>query len=144
MPADSRSDDTMERILQEINAVGRCLEAMDSKITDLSAASTSIRADIASLQDKVTDLDHCLMTVEGQLVTLPDQDSDLQFLRAKITDFEDRSRRDNVCFFGIEEHKEGSDARAFFRVFLPELTGFILSPTLEFQRAHRIAPPPLS
>ncbi|KAJ1151767.1 hypothetical protein NDU88_004547 [Pleurodeles waltl] len=101
MLADSRSDDATECILQEITAVGHPLQAMDSKTTDLSAASTSIRADIASFQDKVTDLDHRLTTVDGQLATLPDRDSELQFLRAKITDLEDRSRRENVRFFGI-------------------------------------------
>ncbi|KAJ1119529.1 hypothetical protein NDU88_007714 [Pleurodeles waltl] len=140
IPADSCSDYAMERILQEITAVCRRLEAMDSKITDLSLASTSIRVDIASFQDKVTDLDHHLTTVEGQLVMLPDWDSELQFLFAKITDREDRSRSDNVHFFGIPEHKEGSDARAFLRDFLSEVTGLVFSPLLEFQRATESPP----
>ncbi|KAJ1169862.1 hypothetical protein NDU88_001750 [Pleurodeles waltl] len=131
----------MERILQEITTVGRRLEAMDSKILDLSAASTSIRAYIACFQVLFRDLDHCLMTVEGHLATLLEWDSELQFLRAKITDLEDRSRRYNVCFFGIPEHKEGSDVRAFPKDFLSEFTGLIFSPLLEFQRAHRIGPP---
>ncbi|KAJ1090703.1 hypothetical protein NDU88_003832 [Pleurodeles waltl] len=139
-PANPRSADTIERILQEITAMGRHLEAMDSKISELSAASTSIRANIACFQVKVTDLDHRLTTIEGQLAMLPERDSELQFLRAKITDLEDRSRRDNVCFFGTPENKEGSDARAFLKEFLPELTGLIFSPPLEFQRAHRIGP----
>ncbi|KAJ1191521.1 hypothetical protein NDU88_000837 [Pleurodeles waltl] len=44
LPApDTHSDTAMERILQEIAAVVCRLEAMDSKITDLSTASYSIR-----------------------------------------------------------------------------------------------------
>ncbi|KAJ1187464.1 hypothetical protein NDU88_004240 [Pleurodeles waltl] len=54
-PVDSRSDTAMERILQEISAVCHRLEAMDSKITELSADSKSIHADIAGFQDKVTE-----------------------------------------------------------------------------------------
>ncbi|KAJ1209670.1 hypothetical protein NDU88_005043 [Pleurodeles waltl] len=131
----------MESILQEITAMGRRLEAMDLKISDLSAASTSIWADIACFQVKVTDLDHCLTTVEGHLATLLEWVSELQFLRAKITDLEDRSRSDNVCFFGIPEHKEGSYVGAFLKGFLPELTDLINSPPLEFPMAHRISPP---
>ncbi|KAJ1136772.1 hypothetical protein NDU88_003186 [Pleurodeles waltl] len=141
--ADSHSDAATECILQEIAAVGLCLEAMDSKITDLSVASNSIRADIASFQDKFTDLDHCLMDVEGQLAMLPECDSELQFLCAKITDLEDRSLRDNIRFFGITEHKDGTDVRAFLRDFLSELTDLIFSPTLEVQLAYRIAPLPI-
>ncbi|KAJ1191118.1 hypothetical protein NDU88_000434 [Pleurodeles waltl] len=109
----------MERILQEISAVGRHLQAMDVKITDLSADSKLIRMDIDSFQDKVTDLDHCLLTVEN---------------------LEDRSRRDNVRFFGLPEKEEGEDLRAFLKDFLPTLTGLTFSTTLEFQRAHRIGP----
>ncbi|KAJ1130261.1 hypothetical protein NDU88_008615 [Pleurodeles waltl] len=67
---DPRPVDATERILQEITAVGRCLEAMDLEITDLSTASTFIQADIASFQDKVTDLDLRLTSVEGQLASL--------------------------------------------------------------------------
>ncbi|KAJ1197120.1 hypothetical protein NDU88_000982 [Pleurodeles waltl] len=130
----------MERMLQEITAVARRLEAMDLKISDLSVASTSIRANIVCFQVMVTDLDHRLTTVEDHLAKLPERDSELQFLRSKITDLEDRSRRDNVCFFGILEHKEGSDIRAFLKDFQPELTGLIFSPPLEFQRAHKIGP----
>ncbi|KAJ1126662.1 hypothetical protein NDU88_005069 [Pleurodeles waltl] len=39
-PENPCPDTTMERILREISAVGLCLEAMDSKITDLSADSS--------------------------------------------------------------------------------------------------------
>ncbi|KAJ1126828.1 hypothetical protein NDU88_005234, partial [Pleurodeles waltl] len=61
----------MERILQEVTIVGRRMEAMDSKITDLSTDFKLIRADIASFQDKVTDLDHCLNAVESRIAVLP-------------------------------------------------------------------------
>ncbi|KAJ1118152.1 hypothetical protein NDU88_006347 [Pleurodeles waltl] len=111
---------------------------MDVRISDLSAASTSIRADIAHFQ--VTDLDQRLTTVEDHIAAMPVRDTEMQFLRAKITDLEDRSQRDNVNFFGILEHKKGSDVKAFLKNFLHELTGPDFSPPLKFQRAHRIGP----
>ncbi|KAJ1137137.1 hypothetical protein NDU88_003550 [Pleurodeles waltl] len=55
--ADPRAIDATYRILQEITAVGRRLETRDLKITDLSAASVSIRTDIACFSEKVADLD---------------------------------------------------------------------------------------
>ncbi|KAJ1218291.1 hypothetical protein NDU88_005874 [Pleurodeles waltl] len=65
---------------------------------------------------------------------------EIRFLQVKITDLEDRGRRDNVHSFGIPEHKEGSDVKAFLKNVLPKLTGLDYSLPLEFQRAHRIGP----
>ncbi|KAJ1166650.1 hypothetical protein NDU88_007049 [Pleurodeles waltl] len=69
---------------------------MDLKISDLSAPSTYIQADIAHFQVMVMDLDQFLMTVKDHIVALPVQDTEMEVLRAKITDLEDRSRRDNL------------------------------------------------
>ncbi|KAJ1099146.1 hypothetical protein NDU88_004250 [Pleurodeles waltl] len=113
LPADSHSMEAADRILQEIAVVGRHLEAMDSKISDLTVASTSIRADIAGFQETVTDLDQHLMTVEDQVSALPDHKAELRSLRAKVIDLEDRSCRDNIRLFAILERKEGSDIKSF-------------------------------
>ncbi|KAJ1141595.1 hypothetical protein NDU88_007923 [Pleurodeles waltl] len=126
LPADPRAVDATDRLLQEITAVGRRLEVMDLKISDLSTDSASIRTDIACFCEKVMDLDQSLTTVEEHVVMVPEHDAELQTLRAQITDLEDRSRRDNVRFFGIPEHKEGTDIKAFLKSLLPELTGLVL------------------
>ncbi|KAJ1149513.1 hypothetical protein NDU88_002320 [Pleurodeles waltl] len=140
-PADHPALEAMDHILQEIASVGRRLEAMDLKITDLTVASSSIPADIASFRETANALDQRLTAVEDQVAALPDQEAELRSLRAKVTDLEDRSRRDNVRFFGIPEHKEGSDIKAFLKSLLSDLFGIELSPPPEFQRAHRIGPP---
>ncbi|KAJ1101726.1 hypothetical protein NDU88_006791 [Pleurodeles waltl] len=88
----------------------------------------------------VTDLDQRLTTVEDHIATLSERETEMQSLWAKISDLEDRSRRDNVHFFGILEPKKASDIKAFLKNFFPELTGLDFSPPLEFQRAHRIGP----
>ncbi|KAJ1194548.1 hypothetical protein NDU88_003836 [Pleurodeles waltl] len=66
-----------DRILQEITSVGRRLEAMDLKITDLTAASSSIRADIAGFRETANALDQRLTAVENQVAALPDQETEL-------------------------------------------------------------------
>ncbi|KAJ1170595.1 hypothetical protein NDU88_002468 [Pleurodeles waltl] len=105
LPADTPALEATDRILQEIASVGCRLEAMDLKITDLIVASSSIRADIANFWETANALDQRLTVVEDQVMALPDQETELRSLRAKVTDLEDRSRRDNVRFFGIPEHK---------------------------------------
>ncbi|KAJ1214745.1 hypothetical protein NDU88_002362 [Pleurodeles waltl] len=113
---------------------------MDSRISELTIASSSIRADIASFRETVNNLDQRLTIMEDHVVALPGQEAELRFLRAKVINLEDRSCRDNVRLFGIPEHKEGSDVKTFFKNLLPELTGLEYSPPLEFQRVHMIGP----
>ncbi|KAJ1219094.1 hypothetical protein NDU88_006665 [Pleurodeles waltl] len=48
--ADPAQGATMDRILQEISAVGRRLEGMDNAMTSLTAETKSMRLDIASFQ----------------------------------------------------------------------------------------------
>ncbi|KAJ1184891.1 hypothetical protein NDU88_001688 [Pleurodeles waltl] len=78
--ADPPPLEATDRILQEITSVGHRLEVMDLKITDLTMASSSIRADIAGFRETVTNLDQCLTTVEDQLATIPDQEEELRSL----------------------------------------------------------------
>ncbi|KAJ1203611.1 hypothetical protein NDU88_007395 [Pleurodeles waltl] len=140
-PTDPPALEATEHILQEIASVGRHLEAMDLKITDLTITSSSIRADIAGFKEIADALDQRLTAVEDQVVALPNQETELRSLRAKVTDLEDRRRRDNIRFFGIPERKEGSDVKTFLQSLLPDLFGIEFSPPPEFQRAHRIGPP---
>ncbi|KAJ1091394.1 hypothetical protein NDU88_004520 [Pleurodeles waltl] len=105
---DTMSDNTqgasMDRIMQEISAVGRKLEA----------------------------------AVESQVVLQTNRDQELLYLRSKLTDLEDRSRRNNVRFLGFPEGIEGTDILSYLRDTLPELADITFDPPLEFQRAHRL------
>ncbi|KAJ1171788.1 hypothetical protein NDU88_003646 [Pleurodeles waltl] len=58
----------------------------------------------------------------------------------KMTDLEDRSRRDNIRFLGFPENIEGEDIHAFLRETLPKLIGVTFVSPLKFQRADRLGP----
>ncbi|KAJ1099227.1 hypothetical protein NDU88_004331 [Pleurodeles waltl] len=129
---------TMERIQLEVTAVSRRIEGMDASISSLTLETKSMRSDIASLQSRVTGFEHRMGTLETQMATIQDRDQDLPYLRSKITDLEDRSRRHNIRLFGIPENKERPDVHAFLSIGLPKLTSLTFDPPLEFQRAHRV------
>ncbi|KAJ1185228.1 hypothetical protein NDU88_002022 [Pleurodeles waltl] len=133
----AQPDSMIERILQEIAVVGRRFKGMDTRISELNLEFWSLRTNIAGFQDRVTGLDQRLTLVDDKL-NQPTATS--QFLRDKLMDLEDRSCRDNVCFFGVPERAEGIDARAFLQDIIPTITGLSFSPLLEFQRAYRIGP----
>ncbi|KAJ1170989.1 hypothetical protein NDU88_002860 [Pleurodeles waltl] len=138
--ADGDQPATMERILQEITAVSRRIEGMNASISSLTLETKSIRTDIAGFHSQVMGLEHRVGSLETHMSTTPDTDQDLSYLRSKVTDLEDRSRRDNNRLFGIPENEEGIDVQAFLSSVIPKLTSLSFEPPLEFQRAHRVGP----
>ncbi|KAJ1146010.1 hypothetical protein NDU88_012292 [Pleurodeles waltl] len=134
--SDTAQESTMDRILQEISAVGQRLEGMAS----LTAETKSIHLDIAGFQSRVLRLEQRVSLVEAHASSSRDQDQELLYLRSKVTDLEERSRRDNVRFLGFPGAIEGEDMHLFLREMLPKLTGITFDPPLEFQRAHRLGP----
>ncbi|KAJ1200477.1 hypothetical protein NDU88_004301 [Pleurodeles waltl] len=76
--------------------------------------------------------------VESQAALQTDRDQELLYLRSKLTDLEDRSRRNNIRFLGFPEGIEGTDILSYLRDTLPKLADITIDPPLEFQRAHRL------
>ncbi|KAJ1215983.1 hypothetical protein NDU88_003589 [Pleurodeles waltl] len=113
---------------------------MDFAMASLTAETKSIRMDIASFQTRVLGLEQQVATVEAQTASFQDRNQELLFLCSKMTDLEDRRRRDNVRFLGFPENIEGEDIHAFLWETLPKLSGITFDPPLEFQRAHRLGP----
>ncbi|KAJ1215932.1 hypothetical protein NDU88_003538 [Pleurodeles waltl] len=135
---DKASDDTMERVLNEITAISRRLEGMDSKISALTAKTKSICLDIAGFQNRVVSLKTHMTSTEDFLNKLSDRDQELLYLHSNAIDLEDQNRRDNICLFHFPERLEGSDMKWFPKVTLPTPTGFTFDPPLELQRVHHI------
>ncbi|KAJ1216230.1 hypothetical protein NDU88_003835 [Pleurodeles waltl] len=62
---------SMDRILQEISAVGRKLKGMDNAMVALTAETRSMRKEIAGFQSQISGLDQRVRTVEAQASTGP-------------------------------------------------------------------------
>ncbi|KAJ1165056.1 hypothetical protein NDU88_005486 [Pleurodeles waltl] len=138
--ANPAQEPTMDRILQEISAVGCRLEGIDNAMVSMAVETKSIRTDIASFQTRVLGLEQRVLKVEAHASSFQDRDQELLFLLSKLTDLEDRSRRDNIHFIGFPENIEGEDLHRFLRDTLPRMTGTIFEPPLEFQRANGLGP----
>ncbi|KAJ1170863.1 hypothetical protein NDU88_002734 [Pleurodeles waltl] len=117
--ADDTQDATMDHILQEISAVSRKLEGMDSAMVALTAETRSMRLDIAGLQSQISGLDQRVATVETQVAAWTDRDQELLHLRSRLIDLEDRSRRHNVRLLGFPEDIEGRDLLSYLRERYP-------------------------
>ncbi|KAJ1084943.1 hypothetical protein NDU88_005081 [Pleurodeles waltl] len=132
LPCANRAEDTqgvaMDRILQEISAVSHKLEGMDNTMVALTAEKRSMRLDIAGFQSQISGLNQRGATVETQVASWTDRDLELSHLRSKLTDLEDRSRRNNVRLLGFPEGVEGADIFSYVRDILPKLTDITFDP----------------
>ncbi len=62
----------------------------------------------------------------------------LERLTEKMTDMEDRSRRNNVRLVGLPEGMEGPDAAVFLRANLSKWIPSLRARGIEIDRAHRV------
>ncbi|KAJ1216845.1 hypothetical protein NDU88_004444 [Pleurodeles waltl] len=69
-----KQEATMELILQEVTAVGRQLEGMDSAISLLTAETKSMCLDIAGFQSYVSGLEQRVTSVKDHINTPQDRD----------------------------------------------------------------------
>ncbi|KAJ1187031.1 hypothetical protein NDU88_003810 [Pleurodeles waltl] len=111
---------------------------MDNAMVALTAETRSMRLEIAGFQSQISGLDHRVAAVESPVALQTDRDQELFHLRSKLTDLEDRSRRNNICFLGFPEGIEGTDILSYLRDTLPKLADTTFEPPLEFQRTYRL------
>ncbi|KAJ1088548.1 hypothetical protein NDU88_001705 [Pleurodeles waltl] len=120
--------ESTDRILPEISTVGRKLEGMDSAMLALTAETRSMRLEIAGFKSQISGLDQRVARVETQVASWTDNGNELMHLRSKLTDLEDRSRRNNIRLMGLPEGMEGTDLTSFLRDTLPKLTDITFDP----------------
>ncbi|KAJ1215455.1 hypothetical protein NDU88_003064 [Pleurodeles waltl] len=116
------------------------MEGMNSTISSIVAETKSIRTDIAGFQTGVLGLEQHVTAIEDHINTARYRDQEIICLHSKLIDLDNRSCGDNGHFIGIREQAEGADIQAFLRCTLPNLTGILFNPTLEFQRTRHLGP----
>lgn len=109
--------------------------------------------DFRSLQTSVRDFAERVETVEGQTrdheghlcsleATLTDLQKTNKVLRAKVSDLEGRSRRNNIKIIGIPEGEEKGRPTEFVAALIPKLLGEThFQGPLVIDRAHRTLKP---
>ncbi|KAJ1198689.1 hypothetical protein NDU88_002528 [Pleurodeles waltl] len=112
---------TMEHILQEIAAVGRWLEEIDSTIPTLAAETKSMRLDIAGFQSRVSHLEQHVIAVEANLNTISEWDQELLFLCSKLIDLEDRNSDGYEIRIAADFSKETNECHKTFLSLRPRI-----------------------
>ncbi|KAJ4945329.1 hypothetical protein JOQ06_013855 [Pogonophryne albipinna] len=115
---------------------------IDSKMDPIQSSLSRIHNSLSSLGDQVNLLEQRVGANEDNVhecvARVKQLEKDNSFLMSKVDDLENRSRRSNLRFVGIQESAEGSDIIGFMSRLIPQLLGPDAFPTLPIiERAHR-------
>uniref|UniRef100_A0AAY5LAE1 L1 transposable element RRM domain-containing protein n=1 Tax=Esox lucius TaxID=8010 RepID=A0AAY5LAE1_ESOLU len=109
-----KTNETVKEFGSEIEKVAKSTKRVQDRV---EAVQTAAREDRRSVIELKTQLD--------QLTT-------------KLTDLEDRGRRNNVRLIGLPETVEGSDAVGYLKVNLPKWIPSLVGRDIDIERAHRV------
>ncbi len=83
-------------------------------------------------------VDSVQVTTREDRNAVTDLRNQLERLTEKMTDMEDKSRRNNIRLVGLPEGMEGSDVAGFLRVNLSKWIPSLKGRNIEIDRAHRV------
>ena len=129
-------DTTMKDMLMSLQA---------SLMSNLSSLMQKFSTDMQHMGDRVSyiegKMEECTDTVNDLVDACMEQREDTDWIKMKLADLEDRSRRNNLKIRGVPESILPADLRTFastlFSTLLPELSSIELT----IDRIHRIPKP---
>jgi uncharacterized coiled-coil protein SlyX len=131
---------TLLREIQDGNG-GLSLK-IDKKSAELHSSIDDLKSSMNDLLLRTTEAELRISTVEDTIArqdqVLTQLQKDNAYLKNKVDQMENQSRRSNIRVVGLKEDSEGRDPVRFFTQWIPEVLGIInFTKPLEIERAHR-------
>jgi len=123
--ADEKSEVRFNRLEKRIDNMHATLSRHTEEIKSIHTESVNLRERVANVE-------------KSAALSL----KNLQTYEAKLTEMEDRARRDNLLVFNLKERVEGANARAYLMDKILEWFPALESSRPELMRCHRLGKPP--
>ena len=119
---------------------------IDAKTTNIQNTLLKIETSLSTLSEQVEEMEGRIAAnediVSDALKRLNKSEKELRYVKDKLDDLEDRSRRNNIRIFNILEKSEGWDATGFLQRIIPQILHPITFDTLVvIKRCHRVGKP---
>ncbi len=126
--------DAMDSVLiPALRELREDIQATNESVKELREEFEAIATETKQTRDRV---DSVQADAREDRRTVTDLRNQLERLTEKMTDREDRCRRNNVRLVGLPEAAEGSDAAGFLRVNLSKWIPSLRGHDIEIDRAH--------
>ncbi|KAL3992500.1 DNA polymerase delta subunit 4 [Sarotherodon galilaeus] len=131
---DSRQN--MDKLSQEINGkLEKVCDEINSKLDNIARDIQCLSERVDEAEFRITQLESWAEEVTTAMCTSLEEWKSVQ---QKITDLESRSRRNNICLFGLSEGEETNPVPLFTDIFLKTHLQIPEDFDLKIQRAHRL------
>lgn len=111
------------------------LQKTNEAIKDISGELERVATSAKRTQDRVDSVQAAAREDRRSVTDLKKQ---FDQLTAKLTDLEDRGRRNNIRIVGLPETAEGSDAVGYLKANLPKWIPSLAGHDIDIERAHRV------
>ncbi len=118
----------LRKLHEDIQATNNSVKELREEFEAMAAAAKQTCNRVDSVQ----------VTAREDRSAVTDLRNQLERLTEKMTDMEDKSRRNNVRLVGLPEGMEGSDVAGFLRVNLSKCIPSLKGRNIEIDRAHRV------
>lgn len=141
------SQDMLATLLREIQDGNKGLSMkIDKKSAELHSSIDDLKSSMNDLLLRTTEAEMRISTVEDTVArhdqVLIELQKDNAYLKNKVDQMENQSRRSNIRVVGLKEDSEGRDPVRFFTQWIPDVLGIInFTKPLEIERAHRTSAP---
>ncbi len=125
---DSVLTPALRELRADIQATNNSVKELRAELEALASATKQTRDRVDSVQAAAREDRRTVMDLRNQLDRLTE----------KMTDIEDRSRRNNVRLVGLPEGAEGSDVAGFLRVNLSKWIPSLKGHNIKIDWAHRM------
>lgn len=130
---------TLETLWEQLNLHQNELlvrfAAIKKRMSEMYLSMNTLNEQITEMQMRVSRMEDHL---ESSNTKVQQMTKKVGFLETRLKYLENKSRQNNLVFFGFAEGEEKNDAVAFIQHFLTETLSFPRDLTLRIERAHRI------
>ena len=129
----------------KISALETVIEKKDKALADLNQQVGFLKSEVSNLQKSCNFLSNETSDLKNESKNLKEKhQNELKEVRDKTVDLEDRSRRDNLVFYGIEE-TNGEDCEQVVIDNILIKSGMFMKEEVDksvniFERVHRLGP----
>ncbi|KAK7143490.1 hypothetical protein R3I93_014600 [Phoxinus phoxinus] len=111
------------------------IQKTNETVKEISSELEKVAKSTKRAQDRVESVQTAAREDRRSVIELKTQ---LDQLTTKLTDLEDRGRRNNVRLVGLPEAVEGSDAIGYLKDNLPKWIPSLVGRDIDIERAHRV------
>lgn len=146
MPEEGEGEPSLKQIME---AICTCQATLTEHIDGIRAEMSFLKNDVQNIRERATEAEHRISDLEDVVRPLENKvqhiHCEVNAHTDKLSDMEDRQRRNNIRLVGFPEKAEGKQPEDFLEMWLKEnMVNNTFSRLFAIERAHRVPSKPPS